>query len=212
MVHDVPGWPDLPTNADREIRTLSLACDSVTVNAGTQSLIELGRPLGYRGWDKSSARFGAGSRLVLRSGSRLWIRNGYRLLMDTGSVLEIYPGALVDLEGDSSLLELHGRVVLHPGAVLRPRGGGLLWVHSHGLPSQWTVFPGASLEIRGRNRNHERLRISGNWSLVEPRMPVVLDSCRIRWMPGAQWTCAGPVTVRQCRLGQDDARKAACRP
>jgi len=203
MVHDVPGWPDLPTNADREIRTLSLACDSVTVNAGTQSLIELGRPLGYRGWDKSSARFGAGSRLVLRSGSRLWIRNGYRLLMDTGSVLEIYPGALVDLEGDSSLLELHGRVVLHPGAVLRPRGGGLLWVHSHGLPSQWTVFPGASLEIRGRNRNHERLRISGNWSLVEPRMPVVLDSCRIRWMPGAQWTCAGPVTVRQCRLGQE---------
>lgn len=204
MVHDVPSLPDLPTNADREIRTLSVACDSVTVDAGSRSLVELGRPLGYRGWEKSCARFGSGSRLVLRSGSRLWIRNGYRLLMDSGSVLEMYPGSVVDLEGDSSLLEIHGQVILHPGTVFRPRGGGRLWVQANGgRSSRWTVYPGASLEMRGRHRDHERLRISGHWSLDEPRMSILLDSCRVRWMPGAQWSCAGPVTVRQCRLGQE---------
>jgi len=202
-VHDVPSLPNLPTNADREVRTLTMACDSVKVDASSRSLIEIGRPLGYRGWDKSSARFGPGSRLVLRSGSRLWVRNGYRLLLDSGSVLEIYPGALVDLEGDSSLLEIQGQVILHPGTVFRPAGRGILWVKPQTPQSRWLVSSGAALEIRGRGPNNERLRISGTWVLDDPRMPVILDSCRVRWMPGSVWSCAGPLTVRHCRLGQD---------
>lgn len=204
-VHDVPNLPDLPTNADREVRTLTMACDSVKVDASSSSLIEIGRPLGNWGWENSSARFGPGSRLVLRSGSRLWIRNRYRLLLDSGSVLEIYPGALVDLEGDSSLLEIHGQVILHPGTVFRPLGTGIVWVRSHAQQSRWWVSSGASVEIRGGGPNNERLRISGTWILDEPRMPVILDSCRVRWMPDAVWSCAGPLTVRHCRLGQEAA-------
>jgi hypothetical protein len=202
-VNGVQHTPTLPTNSDRSVETGSTACDSVRVILGTNALMQLGRPGGGWGQDASVARFGSGSRLVLHSGSRLSIQNGYRLRLDTGTVLEVYPGAVVELQGDSSLLEIHGQVLLHPGARLAPTGDGTLWVQAMHPSSRWTFGAGAVLEMRGRSPEHRRLVIEGNWRLGSLRDSVRLESCRVRITSGSTWDCYGPVIAQRCRLGEN---------
>ena len=193
----------LHTNADREIATVASACDSVRVELGTDALMQIGRPGGGWGSDASLARFASGTRLILHRGSRLTIQNGYRLRLDTGTVLEIYPGAVVELQGDSSILEIHGKVILHPGARLAPTGGGILWVNARQSTSRWSFGAGASLELRGRSSEHLRLVIEGQWQLGSLRDSVLLESCRVRITTGSIWECYGPVAVQRCKIGEN---------
>lgn len=202
-VNGVSHTPFLPTNADREIATVATACDSVRVELGTDALMQIGRPGGGWGSDASVTRFAPGSRLVLHRGSRLTIQNGYRLRLDTGTVLEVHPGAVVDLQGDSSMLEIHGQVLLHSGARLAPAGGGVLWVKAIHPSSRWTFGAGASLELRGRSAEHLRLVIEGDWRLGSLRDSVLLESCRVRITTGSTWECYGPVSVQRCKIGEN---------
>ncbi|MFM7913323.1 MAG: hypothetical protein ACKO9W_14170, partial [Bacteroidota bacterium] len=193
----------LPTNADREIATVASACDSVRVELGTDALMQIGRLGGGWGSDASLARFASGTRLILHRGSRLTIQNRYRLRLDTGTVLEIHPGAVVELQGDSSILEIHGQVILHPGARLAPTGGGILWVNARQNSSRWSFGAGSSLELRGRSSEHLRLVIEGQWHLGSLRDSVLLESCRVRITTGSIWECYGPVAVQRCKIGEN---------
>ena len=206
-VNEVAHTRFLPTNADREIATVASACDSVRVELGTDALMQIGRPGGGWGYDASTVRFASGTRLILRRGSRLTIQNGYRLRLDTGTVLEIHPGAVVELQGDSSILEIHGQVILHPGARLAPMGGGILWVIARHPSSRWSFGAAASLELRGRSAEHLRLVIEGHWHLGSLQDAVLLESCSVRISSGSTWECYGSVSVQRCRVGENTNRR-----
>lgn len=200
-VHGVPSVPTLATNADQELSTLSEGCESVTVQARAGSSVLIGRNNNYFGYERSCVRFTSGSRLVLWPGSRLVLRNHFRLWMDTLSVLEVYPGATVELQGDSSVVHLMGQVILHPGATLNPLGAGQVWVHAGHPMARWSFGRQASLHLRGRSPNHLRLRIAGSWVLGSTRDSVVLEQCRVLMDSASSLECYGPMSARQIKLG-----------
>jgi hypothetical protein len=76
--------------------------------------------------------FRGGSRLILSRGSRLIVNHGSRLIIESDGILEVHAGAEIFLVGDSSILEIRGRVVLGNDARFGFLGNGHTVVpHGH---------------------------------------------------------------------------------
>jgi hypothetical protein len=68
-----------------------------------------------------------GSTLTLKTGSTLRIHFGSRLIIEDQAKLVIEPGAIIDLVGSESILEIRGTLELMPSASLETNGGIVLF-------------------------------------------------------------------------------------
>src|SRR5690606_21174162 len=91
----------------------------------------------------------------LFSNSTLNIHQGSKLTIDSGATLIIHPNANIFLEGDNSILEINGRVVFLPNAVMEITGGGYVLVNQdssqvNNIFNLWEAQGPAGIKFHGQ--------------------------------------------------------------
>jgi len=154
--------------------------------------------------------FRGGSRLILSRGSRLTINNGSRLVIESDGILEFHQGAEILLVGDSSILEIRGRVVVGDGARFGFQGDGHILIHhdSTGWNSgpAWTFGRNSGIELLGSRQNQLKVRMLSDWSVEQPGAFFTLNQGSIRLEGNTRIQLKGPVNLTNARLTGDQAR------
>jgi len=182
--------------------TRNLNCTPVLVqNEGT---IELGEPATSPFTNSAHVQFRAGSTLELFSNSTLNIHQGSRLTIDSGATLIIHPDATVYLEGNTSVLEIKGRVIFLPNASLELTGGGYVLINQDSnqvanIYDLWEAQGSAEIRFIGQ-QSSQRLFEFVTVTRLSPRIKFHLQTGRINMHNGVVLDLFGDVQLQQIQM------------
>lgn len=154
--------------------------------------------------------FRGGSRLILSSGSRLVVNHGSRLIIEKDGVLEVHAGAEIFLVGDSSMIEIRGRVVLGDGARFGFQGNGHIVINhdSSGWVggAAWTFGRNSGIHLQGSRLGHLRARLLSNWEVTQSDAYFTLEHGGIRLEGNTRLHLMGPTRIIHSSLSGDTSR------
>ncbi len=168
-------------NSAIHCQSRNLNCTPVIIqNEGT---IELGEPSSSAYSNTAHVQFRSGSVLELFSNSTLNIHQGSRLTIDSGATLIIHPNANVFLEGNNSVLEIKGKVVLLPTSVFELTGAGYLLVNQDSsqvahIFDLWEAQGPATIKFHGLQAS-QRLMELASIIRLSPRIKFDFQQGRI---------------------------------
>lgn len=180
---------------------------SILVSAGGQ--ITLGDVL--PGIQQSATwSFRGGSRLILSRGSRLIVNNGSRIIIEKDGVLEVHAGAEIVLVGDSSILEIRGRVLLGDSARFGFQGNGHIVINHDttgwaGGPA-WIFGRNSGIELLGSRLGQLRARLLSDWNVLQSNAYFTLDQGSIRLEGTSRLQLMGPAHLNRSCLTGDTIR------
>ena len=126
--------------------TLDVAlAGGMTLEVRDGGRLVLGNPLGTL---TAEVRVEAGGRLILRDGT-LTVNQASPVVIERGATLEIDVGAVIELNGSPTALEIHGDLLIRAGAEFTYGGGGYVLFDlpdAAGLPNV-TMEPGSIINI-----------------------------------------------------------------
>lgn len=154
--------------------------------------------------------FRGGSRLILSRGSRLIVNHGSRLIIESDGILEVHAGAEIFLVGDSSILEIRGRVVLGNDARFGFQGNGHMVINhdSSGWSggAAWTFGRNSGIALQGNGIGQVRARLLSNWDVMQSTAYFTLEQGSIRLEGNSRMQLMGPTRISQSSLTGDTTR------
>jgi len=169
-------------------KTTTYDCDSVHVKVQNGGTFELGE-IAPGNRMTAEVYFRKASTLTLLAGSTLRINNFSTLIIEEGSSLIVHPGAFIQLDGDSAVLEIRGNVVLLDQAVFGFTGGGFVRINQGTANAQtgtWTMGQNSRVQFLGLNRNDLLAEVIGEWLIHDTLGHVKMVNGRVFLREGAR--------------------------
>lgn len=128
--------------------------------------------------NRANVHIGENTPIEIEAGGRLRINDNSSLIMDKGSKIILHPGAIIELDGDNSVLEINGKVILKENADFKFTGNGYLRfgqaMTSSNISEYWELEGNNEFHVNGTGFTDLKMQIVDNLYL-----PAALDSCII---------------------------------
>lgn len=178
-------------------KTSTFDCNPVPVVVQGGGRMELGE-ISSGNQLSAEVYFRAASSLTLMPGSLLRINNRSRLIIEPGATLVIYPGAQIELLGDSAILEIRGLVNMQPNAVFSFTGSGFVRMNQLAWNQQtgWQFGGNNSIQLAGSGRNDKVLEVQGEWIVPSTQVSFSLNQAQVWLYQQARINLHGPVNIQ----------------
>lgn len=186
------GYPAPEQRSHFSITTVSSECGGSYVkvqNGGAFTLGDNNYPSVSGKGNSTDVTFLENSVLEIENGGTLTIYDFSTLVIDEGAELIIHPGAVINLEGQNSVLEIKGKLILKSNADFAPSGSGFVRFDQNmttGTANQLIVCEGNNeMSFLGTGKSNKRLEIASNTIFTSDLDYVQIENAKVELAVGA---------------------------
>ncbi len=156
-----------------QVETFNAPCGGAHVEIENGGQMILGGT--GQNFNRAEAIFHSNSILEIYDGGKLTIHDLSRLLIEDGAQLVIHPGAIIELLGNSAVLEIAGKIVLKDNANFTFTGDGMIrldqQVTNANKAQYWDIGLNSSMTLEGAGKQDVVLEV-----VQSALIPQALDS------------------------------------